>query len=346
MAEAELQSRFDVAADDFDPSDEIGVENANHEMHENWRNFLEAGFDVDSVVKMMSPADIWEHYDELLAYGAKLDMTKLFSNFGEEFFDEDFTKEHWDELVARGVSPDLLADRCYGDCDISDIAGLEEVLAKGVSAKKAFDLVKGWLEIREEWPEEQVEILTWLYDHGLPKVDIKEWLAENAHSYMEDYIVESGSDFYEKFDVADEDAVIDRWLGRYGHEYFSVCRLSSLPGMISVDRLIGFFSMKEIIENCLPYSFDDFITDYLGAGKDIDTLAQKFMDEIGYSSDSSDSGALLDLVYAGASVDIIDPAKYLELVDASQLDDCEASNWYYCFKDRNYDNRLVGKFLR
>lgn len=346
MTNAELQVRFDVVAERFYPSDEISVENANYEMHENWRNFLKAGCDVDSVVTMMSLVDIWEHYDELTSYGAKLDMTKLFSNFGEEFFDEGFTKEHWGELVARGVSPDLLIDRCYGDCEIFDIAGLEEVLAKGVSAKKAFDLTKGWLEIREEWPEEQAEILTWLYDHGLPKADIREWLTENAHSYMEDYIVESGSDFYEKFDMADENTIIDRWLGRYGHQYFSEYRLSDLPDTISVDRLISFFSMKEIISNCSPYSFDDFISDYLEAGKDIDTLARKFMDEIGYSSDSTDSGAMLDLVYAGASVEVIDPAKYLELVDVSKLNDCEASNWYDYFKDGDYDNQLVSKFIR
>ena len=232
-------------------------------------------------------------------------------------------------MVARGVSPDLLADRCYADCDIFDTAGLKEVLAKGVSAKKALDLIKGWLEIRKEWPEEQVKILTWLYDHGLPKEDIKEWLAENAHSYIEDYIVESGSDFYEKFDMAD-DAIINRWLGR----------------AISVDKLISFFSMKEIIDNCSPYSFDDFISDYLEVGKSIDTLAQKFMDEIGYSGDPSCSGALLDLVYAGASVDIIDPAKYVELVDASQLDDCEASNWYDYLEGEGYDSQLINKFLR
>ena len=345
MANAELQVKFDAAVDNFDPSDEISVENANYEMHENWRNFLEAGFDVASVVRMMSPTDTWEHYDELLAYGAKLDMTKLFSNFGEEFFDEGFTKEHWGELVARGVSPDLLIDRCYGDCDIFDIAGLEEVLAKGVNAKKALDLIKGWLEIREEWPEEQVEILTWLYDHGLSEADIREWLTENAHSYMEDYIVESGSDFYEKFDMAD-DAVINHWLERYGYQYFSEQRLSDLPDAISVDRLISFFSMKEIISNCSPYSFDDFISDYLEVGKSIDTLAQKFMDEIGYSGDPSCSGALLDLVYAGASVDIINPAKYLELVDASQLDDCEASNWYDYFEGKGYDSQLISKFHR
>ena len=307
MTNAILQIRFDALVSNFDPNDEINVENTNYEMHKHWRDFLEAGFDVSSVVRMMAPADIWKHYDELLVYGARLDMTNLFSTFSGEFFDEDFTKEHWDELVNRGVSPDVLADRCYAGCDVFDTADLKDVLAKGVSAKKAFELIKDWLEFREAWPEEQAEILTWLYEHELSKADIKEWLMKNAGSYMEDYIVESGSDFYEKFDMAD-DAVIDRWLSRNGYQYFCEYSLSDLPDAISVDKLISFFSMREIIDNCSPYSFDDFISDYLMAGKDIDILARKYMDEIGYS-DPSYSGALLDLAYAGASVDIIDPAK-------------------------------------
>lgn len=345
MANAKLQIRFDEVVDNFDPNDEISVENANYEMHKNWRDFLEAGFDVALVVKMMSPADIWEYYNELLAYGAKLDITKLFSAFDREFFDKNFTREHWGELVARGISPDLLVDRCYADRDVFDTADLEEVLAKGVSAKKALELIDDWLKIREAWPEEQVEILTLLYEHGLPKTDVKEWLAENAHSYMEDYIVESGSDFYKKFDIAD-DAVIDRWLGRYGYQYFSEYSLSDLPDTISVDKLISFFSMKEIIDNCSTYSFYEFILDYLEVGEDIDTLARKFMDEIGYSGDPSYSGALLDLVYAEAPVDIIDPAKYIEIVDASQLDDYVARYWHSFLEGESYDSQLISKFLR
>ena len=309
---AKLQAVFDTIADNFDPNDGISVENANYEMHKYWHDFLEAGFDATSVVKMMLPADIWEH---------------------------------WDELVERAVSPDILADRCYDDCDIYDVVDLEELLAKGVSAKKSFELIGSLLEVRETWPEEQVEILTWLYNHGLSKTDVKEWLERHTNSHMEDYIVESGSDFYKKFDMED-DGIIDHWLNRYGYQYFSEYRLSDLPDTISVDKLISFFSMKEIIDNCSPYSFDDFISDYLETGKDIDTLAQKFMDEIGYSSDASDSGAMLDLVYAGASVDIIDPAKYIVLVDANQLDDCEARNWYDYFESEGYDEKLIHKFLR
>lgn len=344
MTSTKLYVMFDVATENFNSNDSIGIENANYEMHRNWRNFLEAGFDATQVAKMMSPADVWEHYDELIAHGAQIDMAKLYSNFFEELFNEDFTREHWNELVSRGVSPDILADRCYNDC-IYSIPSLERVLAKGVSLKKAFELASDWLEISEYLPEEQIKILTWFFNRGLPKNDIKEWLEHHVSSSMRDYIVESGSDFFEKFGIEDGD-IIDRWLDSYGYMYFSEKKLSDLPDTISVDKLISFFSMKEIFSHCQPYGFDDFVSDYLEAGEDINTLAQKFMNEIGYSSDSSDSGALLDLVYAGASADIIDPAKYIEQVDVSKLDDCEAQNWYDYLESEGYSSQLINKFLR
>lgn len=267
MTNVELQVMFDIIVDNFNPSDEISVENSNYEMHKNWRNFLEAGFDPTLIAGMMSPADVWEYYDELIAHGAKIDMIELFSNFFEELFDESFTKENWDKLVNRGVSPDLLADRCYDDCDIADIADLEEVFTKGVSVKKTFELVSGWLKICEERPEDQVEILTWLYEHGLLKADVKEWIENHMNCYMREYIIESGSDFYEKFDVED-DGMIDDWLDVYGYQFFCEKELSDLPDAISVGKLISFFSMREIIKSCSPCSFEDFVSDYLEVGEE------------------------------------------------------------------------------
>lgn len=341
MKNEELQARFDVIVDSFDPSDDISVENANYEVHKNWQKFLKAGFDANLVSKMMSPQDIWAHYDDLISYGAEIDMVKLFSDF-EEFFSKDFTKEHWKELLNRGVNPDCLIDRCYSDCHVFDTACLEDILTKDVSAEKAFKLIKSWLEFREEWPEEQEKILTLLYDHGLPKAEIEQWLKEHINSYMEDYIIDFGSDFYEKFGI-EKDAVIDHWLDRYGYRFFYEDKLSDLPDVISVDRLINFFSMEEILDNFSPYSpFEDFIKDYLATGRNIDDLAQKYISEIGYSSDYS--GFMFDLVNAGAS--IIDPEKFINSVDPSQLDDLEAEIWHDCLRKAGYDEKLISKFLR
>ena len=347
MTNAELQVIFDIIVDNFNPNDDFSVEDTNHQMHKNWQRFLKAGFDATSITKMMSPEDIWEHYDELIANGAKIDMTKLFSDFSGKFFDKNFTKENWDKLVNRGISPDLLADRCYCDyyCNLFNTDNLEELLAKGISAEKALELISDWLENHEAWPEEQIEILTWLYDHGLPRANVTEWLEKHANSKMVDYIVRSDSDFYKEFDMED-DHTFDCWLDANGYEYFNEKELSELPNKISVDMLINFFSMKNIINNCSLYGFGTFISNYLKVGESIDTLAKKFMDEIGYSSNPSDSDAMLDLVWAGASVDIIDPAKYLNLVDVSQLTDYIAESWYDYFECQNYDNQLISKLLK
>ena len=58
MANVKLQALFNATVDVFDPDDSIGVENTSETMCKYWREFLEAGFDVTSVVGMMSPTDI------------------------------------------------------------------------------------------------------------------------------------------------------------------------------------------------------------------------------------------------------------------------------------------------
>ena len=341
MTIAGLQAIVDC----FDPNDNAGVEIANRAMHRYWRDFLEAGIDATSVAKMMSPVDIWEHYEELTERGAVIDMTGLFSVSGEEFFDEDFTNEHWDELVDRGVQPDVLIDRCFAEYKIFGTTDLDSLLVKGVSTKKMLELSRDWLEFCEALPEEQVEILTWLYKHGLSKADIKEWLEKHAGDYMEDYVVESNLGFYEEFDM-DTDVAIDQWLNRHGHMYFYERRLSDLPNAISVDRLIDFHTMREIVDNCVSYgSFDGFIAEYTETGRDVDVLARKFVDEIGYSSNPSDSDAMFDLVWRGASATIIEPERFVESIDLTRLEDGDARIWHDCLESIGYDKRIIRRLL-
>lgn len=207
MYNEEMQIKFDNIVEYFNPDDEISVENANYEMRKNWQKFLKAGCNASLIAKMMSPSDIWEHYDELVAAGA---------------------------------------------------------------------------EIKDS-------------------------------------------------------AVVEYWIERYGCLYFSDYSLSDLPDAVSADKVVAFFSIKDIINYCSPYDFSDFVEDFLSVGLDINVLAQKFMDEIGYSTGGPrEAGALLDLVENGASTFIIDPAKYLELVDVDTLNECEGQNWYRYFREHGY----------
>lgn len=328
---------FDFTASNYDPDNGISIENTNYEMHINWQNFLKAGCDASLVANMMSPEDIWNHYDKLVAAGAQIDMTKLFwSEEGCFYFDEEFTRIYWDDLVSRGVSPDDLAHRCY--CGkVYSIKDLENLLQKGVSFKKAFDLVSDWPNsVCEDHPKKSIGVLKWFLDHGFSKANIKEWLGNHMNSHMEDCLIEYEFAFCEKIEL-DVSDIVNHWIKRNGNLYFSDYSLSELPDAVSADKVVAFFSMKDIIKHCLPYDFSDFVQDYLCTGLDINVLAQKFMDEIGYSTGGPrEAGALLDLVENGASADIIDPAKYLELVDVDTLNECEGQNWYRYFREHGY----------
>lgn len=148
---------------------------------------------------MMSPVDVWEHYDKLIAYGAEINMAKLFSgdfHFYDFFSDRDFIKDHWEELVNRGVSPDLLADKCYID-SYYYVEFLECLLDKNITLRKIFELAESGLG-DDRWyePEDQIKILTWFYDHGIPKADIQKWIKKYSNNFLEDYIVKSDLDFY------------------------------------------------------------------------------------------------------------------------------------------------------
>lgn len=340
MTKTILQAMFDETISAFNPDDAISVEDANHVMHENWRKFIEAGAQVDTVVSMMSLTDIWENWDELAGYGATLDANAIADAMSEEK-----TLEKWDLLTKRGASPDILAEKCYGDLVITSVDLLEEIFAKGVSARKGFELVENWLSFRKDDPEEQIEILNCLLGHGLSKKSVAEWIEKNADSRMEDYAIESGSDFY-KVVGANDDGMVDRWIQRNGWRYFNEESLADLPSTVSVSKLIASVPMKDILECVDVYNFESFIEDYLAAGQDINVLAKKFIDEIGYSSVPAESDALLDLVYAGASEDIIDTAKYLNLVDADKLDDITAKSWHDYFESEGFGGLLIAKLCR
>lgn len=197
---------------------------------------------------------------------------------------------------------------------MKDFDELNELICRGSDVSKVFEQAQEWLEYNREHPEEQVKTLTWFQDRGLSQAIIKEWLEKNSTCYMDEYVIESMPDFYEKYGVVRE-GMIERWLDRYGDEYFNVSgKLSELPKAIGVEKLISFFSMKEILDYCsCPYDFSYFVDEYVENGNDINVLAAKFMDEIGYPSDcdSDEYSALLDLVYAGASAEIIDPTRVL-----------------------------------
>lgn len=329
MTNVELQARFDMIVDDYDPEDSISVEDANYEVDRYCQEFLEAGFDANQITKLLAREDVLKHYYELVAHGARIDITQLSWEF-----DEDYVKKHWDKFVKCGAEPDCLADRCYSrDNDVSNIYDLEELYARGVSARKMFELIKRWLWAIES--EDEDEILIWLCDHGLPEAEAAKWVEERTDI---DHIVWYGEDLLERLGMSNA-SFIDRWLKDYGLESLNG-HLDELPPMISVEKIFSYFSMQDIIAN---FYIDDLVDEYLEYGS-IDDLAQKFINDIGYSSNPEHSEYLFTFTLYGASV--IDHERFVNSVDVDQLSDDDAEFWYECLQEAGYDEKLLSKFLR
>ena len=335
---AKLRANFDFIRSEYerDPDDPINVENTHHAMHEKWLAFLDAGCEVNLVVSMMRPLDVWMNRKELMSRGvaeinpARLfpnylddslfpedlspknpnNIARLFSDCSRRVFSEEFILTHWDELAKCGVAPDMLAEQCCGILDIQIVSDLEGLQARGVSIQKAFDLVKGSLDPTDR-PWDCVENLTWLYDHGLPGDDIKAWIEEHETRSMNDFVVSSsGIGFYEKLGI-DCDYVVEDWLNRKGHQFFyREYEPTQLPKGISLEKLVDYFNMEEILGYCPHRKFGSFIADYDENGGSVDKLAEKFMNDIASSDYALYSEAMSVLVDAGASASIIDPAKY------------------------------------
>ena len=178
--DAILWAKFDELVDRFNENDdEISIEDVNSETRKYFIDFLEAGFEVDQVTKMLSPEDIWEHYDTLTCYGANIDLAKLIPKFSRSFI-----RKNWDELAKRNVDIGLLIETCYNG-SIENDNEVAFLLDKGVNAKTVFQLAETLFEFNEGWPERWAETFSILHEYGLPTEDIKKWL----DSHIDDSLI-------------------------------------------------------------------------------------------------------------------------------------------------------------
>ena len=330
-----LQAKFDDLVERYDEADAISVENVNYEMRRCWLLFLKAGFDANQVAKMMSLGQIWQHYDALTAHGANIDMAKLLPRFSR-----DFINGHWDEFVARGVPIDTLVKQCYSNKNL--IVGDDEIkmlLDSGVNVKTVFDIARGALEFNDGWPERWRETFSILHEYGLSGEVINGWVKSHldTSAIIQD-IVEDASEEWEDLGVDPSD-YIDLWIEDSGYRYFEYS-LKDLPERVTLKRFIDSHSMEQILNYSRGYGFLSFIDDYTGAGGNVDALAQKFLNELGYSNEYR--ADMLDLVVSGATV--IDVEKFINCIDVSDMDEDTIEMYYSDLKNAGVDEKLLGKF--
>ena len=321
---------FEIIEDGFDPSDPIIVEDVHQEMRANWRNFIKNGVEPDSVVKLMAAEDIWENYDELSEAGSSLDMSELYSSTGN-FFNEEFTKNNWGTLVRRGVSPDTLVDKCK----VQNLKGFADALEKGISKEKAIELFEN---LSSDTPDKCKALLLLKKRYNLSKTQVEERLSRDELMFA--------ISFYPELCESIDKETIESWIGLNGEDFLGWTDLSYLPEVIGVDKLVEHFSMNQILEKCAEshLSFGEFLADYKEAGGNISNFAQKYVNEIGYSSNTQE--AMLDLVLAGASREDINPQRFVDSVDPNQIDEDDLESWYSDLKQVGYEEELISKFLR
>ena len=309
MSSAILQAKFDDILEEFNNSirdnDSVGIENVNYAMHKDWLSFIDAGFDVNQVISMMSGKDISDHYDTLLSYGAEIDITKYFWDF-----DRVFVVKHLNDFINRGVSLEDIVSKCglYSSGTVeSDIERIVEFSEKGIDIRVIFTLFQKIIDdaLENQDSDYIIGVFMALCQNGLPKEELKKWLDQKTsqNGFILCDIVEENPDEWEKLGVNISDYA-DKWLRYYyDHYYYHRKPLKDLPKSITEKKFIEFFSMEEIlnlINEAAGFSFYDFLTKEISSNENLEILAHKFVDEIGYSADHM--GEIIDFIMAGSSV--------------------------------------------
>ena len=178
-----LQAKFDQLVEDYDHCvgtrefdireelsgaedvDDITLNNIRYETSKHLRSFLEAGFDANIIVKMLSCEDVWKHYDALKSHGAKqktlkrkvLDYLILEFEYGK---DEEILN-NFITFYERGIGFTTLLSNIsvgYGDnyqydgriaSELEEKMTYERLLSEGVDEKTAKELAEKYQKYME-----------------------------------------------------------------------------------------------------------------------------------------------------------------------------------------------------
>lgn len=173
-----LQAKFDqlVTMAKESQDDELAWEDIYSEAHKLWKSFINAGFDIDQIVSIMSPEDIWKNYDCLRFYGAKnIDFSKMLSQYSV-----DFILKHKEEFAMRGVDPKQIVAECYYSCELLTFK-MAEAVRFCEDPEFVFNLVSNDIDkiLNNSASDEGgslLDTMTTLLKLGLPKDAIIAWL--------------------------------------------------------------------------------------------------------------------------------------------------------------------------
>ena len=137
----------------------------------------------------------------------------------------------------------------------------------------------------------------------------------------------------------DPDVYSDTFAKYYAKDFIG--DIDCLPEVLSADKLISNVNMSDILEDVSYWKFDDFLKKFIEADGDTDLLANKFIQEIGYTSVYDEFSALFDLLEVGCDIDI---EYFADCVDVEILNSEEKDRYYQVLKERGADRTILDRF--
>ena len=292
--------------------------------------FLDSGRNANEIASKLSPSEVLKNYDLLVSHGATIDIFGLMRSL-----DSDFVDDHWEDFVRHGIDVDTVTRYCRET--ISDDIEIYLLEERGVSPNLLMNLSQRMLLHDVDWPARIITHFLALKECGLPVVVIKRWIDGHLGNEMLCDIIENPKD-WAKIGIDAED-FIDAWLEEFGCEYVNgYYLLSALPKTVSIERLIDFVPIKEFLDS---EDFVGFIKEFLKIGADIEILARKFINEIGYIERSA--RAMLDLIAFGGATSI-DLRRVVESIDVRNLDRLDKDDYLLDLYRIGAPEELISKF--
>ncbi len=206
----------------------------------------------------------------------------------------------------------------------------ESDLREGRDVREVFASLAEWMKIRSEWADDIRTVFQMLHDYKMPTEEMKAWLDSHDTDGLLIDICEYGQDEWGEIGI-DANDFVDKFLSRFGEQYFDHFHLDDLPECITMDKLIAHYKVKDILDFSKSYGFYAFLSEYKICDGDLTGLTEKFVKEIGY--DPQWKEAIIDLIEIGAPVDL---EKFVSSLSPDDIQD-----YYYDTLERAGASREV-----
>ncbi len=171
--------------------------------------------------------------------------------------------------------------------------------------------------------------------HDFLKDVLSDPLSDEFKPILQDY-----SDELKGFGI-DPDVYAESLLENYAGDF--VRDLNGLPNFISADRLLKSIQIRDFFDATGNHcNFSDFLRNFIDAGGDVALLADKFIDEIGYTSIYEEFSALFDLLEAGCDIDV---AYLADCVDVRIINNEDKNRYYNILKEHGADRTILEDFV-